>query len=202
MRHLPLLLTLLRAALAPVVVALALWRPSGLAFGACLAAAFVSDIYDGILARRLGVATPGLRRLDSITDTVFYVAATFALWHLHPTAITGRLGPLAVLLGLEVARYAVDYAKFRREAAYHMWSSKAWGIALFLAFVSVLAFDHDGVLVSAAVWLGIVADLEGLAISAVLPRWQTDVPSVVHAVRLRRLTPPGSPTAAPPVPAP
>jgi len=39
--------------------------------------------------------------------------------------------------------------------------------------------------VAAAVWLGIVADLEGLAISAVLKRCKNDVPSIVHAFRLR-----------------
>jgi len=40
-------------------------------------------------------------------------------------------------------------------------------------------------LVTAAIWLGIVADLEGLAISVVLTRWMNDVPSIVHAWRLR-----------------
>jgi len=41
------------------------------------------------------------------------------------------------------------------------------------------------VLVGAAVYIGIVADLKGLTISALLPDWRSDVPSVVHAVRLR-----------------
>ena len=78
------LLTLLRMALAPVVLWLAFHRPSGPAFAACLAAAFVSDVFDGVIARRLHVATPGLRRLDSAADSVFYLAATAAAWHLHP----------------------------------------------------------------------------------------------------------------------
>jgi CDP-diacylglycerol--glycerol-3-phosphate 3-phosphatidyltransferase len=34
--------------------------------------------------------------------------------------------------------------------------------------------------------LGIVSDLEGLAVSLVLPEWRHDVPSLVHAWRLRR----------------
>ena len=184
--RIPLALTLLRALLAPVVVVLALARPLPWAFGACLVAAFLSDLFDGILARRLGVATPALRRLDSAADTLFYLAATFAAWHLHPDAIRGRAGMLAALVALELARYAFDAWKFRREASYHMWSSKLWGIALFAGFVALLAFDADGVLVDLAVLVGIVADLEGLAISAVMPRWQSDVPTIVHAWRLRR----------------
>jgi phosphatidylglycerophosphate synthase len=33
--------------------------------------ALLSDVYDGILARRWGVETPALRVWDSIADTVF-----------------------------------------------------------------------------------------------------------------------------------
>ena len=70
-----------------MVVLLALYLPSPSGFGLCLIAAFLSDVFDGILARRLGVATPTLRRLDSIADSVFYLAAVFA-------AITGILSAL------------------------------------------------------------------------------------------------------------
>jgi len=151
-----------------------------------LIVAFVSDIFDGVLARRMGIATAKLRRLDSAADTLFYAACVFAAWRLYPAAITQRLAPLAVLAALEAARYALDFLKFRREASYHMWSSKLWGIALFVGFFSLLVLGSPGAAVSCAIYVGIVADLEGLAISLVLPRWQTDVPSFVHALRVRQ----------------
>ncbi len=184
-RRLPLLLTLLRATIAPLVVVLALWHPWPAAFGVCLVIALLTDIFDGILARRLGVATANLRRLDSIVDTLFYGCATFALWHLYPQALRSRVLPLSLLVGLELARYAFDLLKFGREASYHMWSSKAWGLALFIAFFSALALGADNALLDVAIWLGILADLEGLAISLVLRHWRRDVPSIVHALRLR-----------------
>ena len=181
----PLALTALRALLAPVVVALALAWPVPWAFGACLAAAFVSDVFDGIVARRLGVATPALRRLDSLADSIFYLAALFAAWHLHASAIHAQTAPLVALGALELARYVVDLRKFGKEASYHMWSSKLWGVALFAAFFALLVFGEDRVAVPAAIWIGIVADLEGLAISATLREWRTDVPTILHARRLR-----------------
>jgi phosphatidylglycerophosphate synthase len=67
--------------------------------------AFLSDIFDGILARRLGVATANLRRLDSAADSAY---------------------------------------------------------------------------------VGIAADLEGLAISLILLTWQADVPTIFHAYRRNR----------------
>ena len=183
LRQVPLALTALRALLAPVVVALTLAWPNRAAFGACLVAAFLSDLFDGIIARRLGIATPGLRRLDSIADSLFYVAAAFAAWQLYPQAVLEYRIGLGALIVLEAIRYAFDYFKFRREASYHMWSSKLWGIALFAGFFSLLALGVSGWPIAMAIYVGIVADLEGLAISMVLRESRTDVPSLVHAQR-------------------
>lgn len=185
-RKLPLALTAFRALLAPVVVLLSLFAPLPPAFAVCLVAAFLSDIWDGVLARRLGIATANLRRLDSVADTLFYAACVFAAWHLYPAAIARHLGSLAVLATLEVMRYALDFLKFRREASYHMWSSKVWGIALFLGFFGLLVLGSSGVALSGAIYVGIFADLEGLLISLALRRWQADVPTLVHALRVRR----------------
>src|SRR6266853_6691870 len=67
----PAMLTGLRVMLAPVMLLLAWYDPRPPAFAVCLTLAFLSDVFDGILARRLNVATPGLRRVDSIADSVF-----------------------------------------------------------------------------------------------------------------------------------
>ena len=185
LNQVPLALTLSRVALAPVVVWLALDYPSHAAFGVCLTVAFLSDVFDGIIARRLKVATAKLRRLDSAADTLFYLAATFAAWRLHPQVLLSFLPGLIVLVALELLRYGFDWQKFGREASYHMWSSKLWGIALFVAFLSLLAFNASPVAVGAAIVVGIIADLEGLAISMLLKNWQADVPTIVHAWRIR-----------------
>jgi phosphatidylglycerophosphate synthase len=182
----PLFLTLLRAALAPVMVALALTSASRTGFGACLLVAFLSDVFDGKIARRLGIATPFLRRLDSIADSVFYVAATYCVWLLYPDVILGHATSLLLLLGLELGRYVFDFLKFKKEASYHMWSSKLWGLALSVAFFSVLVFSNAGIAVSCAIYLGLLADAEGLMISLVLPCWKNDVPTLFHALRWRR----------------
>ena len=185
LKSVPFWLTVTRAALVPIMVCLALFYPSKAAFGSCLIVAFVSDIFDGVIARRLGVATPDLRRLDSAVDTLFYLSAVFSAWYLYPQVILSRMTPLVVLGVLEISRYCVDWVKFGREASYHMWSSKLWGIALFVGFFSLLALGSANVTLSLAIYLGIVADLEGLAISAVLPHWRADVPTVVHAFNMK-----------------
>lgn len=184
--RLPLLLTVLRAALAPVMVLLAFFQPAPTGFAVCLVTALLSDIFDGKIARRLGIATPNLRRLDSIADSIFYVAATYCVWVLHPDIITGNALPLVLLLFMEIARYVLDLVKFGKEASYHMWSSKLWGLFLFCGFFAALVFSEAGYPVALAIYWGLIADMEGLLISLVLPIWKNDVPTFLHAVRMRK----------------
>jgi CDP-diacylglycerol--glycerol-3-phosphate 3-phosphatidyltransferase len=183
--RIPVALTALRALLAPVVVLLACFHPVPWLFAACLVLALVSDVLDGMLARRWEVSTPMLRRLDSIADTLFYLAAAFAAWRLYPAVITQHLAALVVLAGLEIARYLFDFLKFGRETSYHMWSSKLWGLLLFAGFFSLLALGRPGLAFTLSIYVGILADLEGLAISMLMREWRSDVPSFVHALRSR-----------------
>jgi phosphatidylglycerophosphate synthase len=80
----PIALTGLRVLLAPIIIWMAYRWPYGPAFVVCLSAGFLSDVFDGILARRLGVATATLRRLDSAADVVFYLAVFWSAWVVYP----------------------------------------------------------------------------------------------------------------------
>jgi CDP-diacylglycerol--glycerol-3-phosphate 3-phosphatidyltransferase len=142
-------------------------------------------VFDGALARRWGTVTSTLRRMDSAVDMLFCLAALGAVWLCRPAVIRDAGILLVVLLCLEVLRYAVDLTKFGREASYHMWSSKLWAAVLYLSFFMVLVLGESGGWVTAVLLLGIVSDLEGLMVSLVLPEWHYDVPSLVHAWRLR-----------------
>lgn len=184
--HVPIALTALRAALGPIILFLAFYNPNSSAFAACLILALLSDYFDGVIARRLDIATANLRRLDSIADSIFYFSALFVAWHLHTAILLPYLIPLTVFVAIEIARYIYDFRKFGKEASYHMWSSKLWGLMLFAAFFAVLVFGEAGWPVSVAVYFCIAADLEGLAISVTLSKWKNDEPTIFHARRLAR----------------
>ena len=154
--------------------------------GAMIAAGFLSDIYDGVLARRWGTATAALRVADSAADTVFYVGVLVAVVERHWPVIRARLWLLALLLGLEAARIVFDWVKFGRMASYHSYASKAWSALLVLATIALLCFNRGFWLATVAIAWGILCDLEGLAMSAVLPRWTHDVKNLRRALRIRR----------------
>lgn len=183
--HIPIMLTITRMLLAPVMVWLAICNPLPTLFGICLVIAFLSDVFDGIIARRLNVATPNLRRLDSIADSIFYIASMLAAWYLHPEIIKIHHIALIALIVLEIVRYVFDLIKYQRETSYHMWSSKLWGVFLFIGFIQILVVGKDGVWVELAIYTGILADIEGLVISLILKDWKNDVPTFLHALKLR-----------------
>ena len=184
-QRVPILLTGIRALLGPCIVACAYLWPQAVLLVTCVVVAFLTDVFDGIIARRLNIATANLRRLDSIADSIFYLCALWAVWVLHSQIVLMNVALLVVLGILEGARYILDLWKFGREASYHMWSSKLWGVALFVAFVAIFATEQPSFFPVLAIGMGVIADVEGILISLTLRSWRHDVPSVFHALRIR-----------------
>jgi CDP-diacylglycerol--glycerol-3-phosphate 3-phosphatidyltransferase len=148
-------------------------------------AALVSDIYDGVLARRWKCDTAGVRLFDSMADTVFYLCTAVALWIRLPQVWRSYAGLLVGLLMLEGVRFAFDFVKFGRPASYHSYLAKAWGMVMAIAVIGSFATGQASVLVPMALVLGIVCDVEGLAMSWVMPLWRKDIKTLREAWRIR-----------------
>jgi CDP-diacylglycerol--glycerol-3-phosphate 3-phosphatidyltransferase len=173
-----------RVLAAPALLGLALLGAAAWLLEALVSFAFVSDVFDGIIARRLGVATESLRRADTLADTLFYAAAVGALFVRVPAVIRAHRAGILILIALELVRLAVERSKFGRMAAYHLWSAKAWGIALFLGVSEAFLTQRPGPLFLAGIVVGIASDLEGLAVTLTLSAPHHDVPSLIHARRI------------------
>lgn len=182
----PLGLTMLRLLLAPVLVWMVYAAAPGGAFALVILIAFVSDYFDGVIARRVGVASAELRHFDSRADLVFYATAAWVVWRVHPEVVRRFAVPGLIVIGLDVVRHVFDFSKFGKDAAYHAWSSKVWGLSLALALVLLMGFGIVQPFVGITVTLGLIAQVEGLLISVVLPRWTHDVPTLVRAVQIRK----------------
>lgn len=180
----PQLLIAFRAACAPAIFVLACFGFPSTVLIAVLAAALVSDVLDGIIARRTGCASPQLRAADTIVDTIFYAAAGIALKVAVPGAYDGLWLPLVGIIVVHVSRSTFELTKYGRLAAYHMWSSKALGLLVVAALAISFATERSTPLLAVALWLGIVNELEGFAASALLASWHADVPTLVHALRI------------------
>jgi phosphatidylglycerophosphate synthase len=176
----------LRVMLCPVMVWGAKKNWSGKVLAFIVVIALVDDIYDGVLARRWGWDSPSVRLWDSLADTVFYLGVAGAVWLRDPKVIRGNWVLFAILFGLEGTRYVFDMVKFGKAASYHSYMAKAWGLLLAAAMVGVFAFERLRILVPIAVAWGIVVNLEGLAMSILLPRWRNDIKTLPLAWKARK----------------
>lgn len=158
---------------------------SGLAV-TLLIAGLLSDIFDGIIARRLGVSSTRLRRLDSTADQVFFLAVGAATYLQCPGFFRAHAAGIGILLVLEGATYALSFLRFRREVATHSIGAKIWTLTLVATLVEVMVHCQSNVLFQICLWTGVVTRIEILAILALIPAWTNDVPSVFGALRLRR----------------
>jgi CDP-diacylglycerol--glycerol-3-phosphate 3-phosphatidyltransferase len=127
-KAIPWAMVVFRLVLGPAIVLVALWKPApDIWLAVIITAGFVSDVFDGILARRWGTATPALRVSDSVVDLVFYLAILMAGIDRQWPVIRERLWLVATVLALEGSRILLDLAKFDRMTSYHSYASKFWG---------------------------------------------------------------------------
>lgn len=178
----------LRLLLGFVIIGLCILQPAGYraASVVLLTIGLLSDIFDGIIARKLGISTTRLRRLDSSVDQVFFIAVAFATYWQCPEFFRKNGLQIGILIGLEALTYIVSFLKFRKEIATHSIGAKLWTLTLFGVLVQVLLKCDSGWLFQVCFWLGALTRLEILAIVLTLKKWTNDVPSLYHALRLRQ----------------
>ena len=183
---LPSALVAFRIALGPGLVLISLQPHSGLLLAGGVVLALLSDIFDGVLARRWHVDSARLRVADTLADTIFYCCILAVILLRFPEFLQRHWLLLVMLLAAEAGQQAFAFAKFGRNASYHSLLSKFWGLLLATATIALLGFGVDNWLLDVAIAWGIVCNVEGLAMSLLLPAWRPDVLTLGHALRLRR----------------
>ena len=187
MRAVPWMLILLRMLIAVSLVADAADGMTSAWFVVGFLIAAGSDIIDGMIARRLHVATRGLRLLDSYADGLLYGAVFLSLWFVHPHILRAFAVPLITLVITQAASWAWCWLKFAQVTSYHSYLAKAWGLTLILSTVRLFGWGRAGWSLWLVIVVGIASHFEDALITWCLPHWTHDVPSVLAAWRLRML---------------
>ncbi|MDJ0867319.1 MAG: CDP-alcohol phosphatidyltransferase family protein [Myxococcota bacterium] len=176
-----------RIAAAPALLAAAWCGQAGL-FLAGLCAAFATDVADGFAARRLGQTSELGARLDSLGDLLLYAVLPLGVWWLWPDAIRAEAAVVGVALAAFVLPIGAGLLRWRRLTSYHTWGAKLSAWLVGGGTLALIVLDQPWLLRLAASVL-VVSALEELAITAVLPRWTADVPTLRHALRIRQAEP-------------
>lgn len=145
----------------------------------------LTDIFDGIIARKVGVSSEKLRRMDSQVDLIFWLCVGWCAWLLNPEIILDHKYAIISIFIMEGLTYVFSILKFGKETCTHALLSKLWGITLLIAFVSMIGFGHAGIPFFLAVFFGITGHIDVYLIIYFLPKWTHDVPSSYHAYLIR-----------------
>lgn len=173
----------IRFTIAPLLVLDALDGKIGIWFIVGYIIAVLSDIFDGIIARRLGVSTVELRQADSWADICLYSCIAISTWLVHPEAIEAFKIPLLLGIAFQLSLFAISLIKFGKFPSFHTYTAKIWGITLIIATIALFGFNY-----SKTIWLAIVLciinSLEEIAMTIILPEWQCDLLSIFEAIEL------------------
>lgn len=177
-RHLPFALTTLRLLLGPVALACALTHVPRWVYLPILVAGTLSDIYDGILARRYGVATPALRRYDSVTDVIYYLFILAAAFLLCKPVVTQTWPFIALIVLSEAGTILTSYLRFGKYPATHSYLAKFYGLCLLAALIALLGFNAGSWVILALTVVALVTNFEIIVIHFAAKTPPVDVRSI------------------------
>jgi CDP-diacylglycerol--glycerol-3-phosphate 3-phosphatidyltransferase len=184
MKWIPALLIASRVVLAPVIAWLLKEHRAGLA-GWLYVAAVITDIYDGVIARRLGIDTLRLRQADGCADIWLFVCLFAGLWNGYRGLILPLGWPFGTAMVLQAVSWAFCLWRFGKMTSYHSLLAKLTALAL-LAGILMLLFAATPVALEIALWIFVLNLLEEIMMTALLRRYHHDVWSLRVALRLRR----------------
>ncbi|BAU14473.1 CDP-diacylglycerol--glycerol-3-phosphate 3-phosphatidyltransferase [Leptolyngbya sp. NIES-3755] len=182
--YIPMVLVGFRFAIAPLLLLDALDGMTTVWFIWGYILAILSDIFDGIIARKLEVSTSQLRQADSWADICLFLCLALSTWLVYPTVILDFKIPLLIAVAAQFLLFTVSLIKFSKLPSFHTYTAKAWGLALLVSAIALFGFGYAPTL-WAAIVLCWINSLEEIVMTFILPVWACDILSVFHAAKLR-----------------
>ena len=175
-RHLPFALTTLRLLLGPIALACAFTGFTRFVYLPILIAGTLSDIFDGILARKFGVATPALRRYDSITDIIYYLFILAVAWLLCKPVIAANVWLIELMLLSEAGCISICLIRFGKFPATHSYLAKFYGLCLLGALIALLVGNAGSWVIIGLTVVALSANVEIFAMHVLAKTAPVDVP--------------------------
>ncbi len=148
--------------------------------------AVISDLLDGILARALELRTELGAKLDTIADLATYLALYFCFFLLWPDFVHSAYPFFVAGFIIYAIAFGFALVKFGQFPSYHSFGGKL--SAVLMAF-SILCWFLGGPPFPffIAITIALIAGMEEIIITALLPHLHTNIPTCWHAYRIRKL---------------
>ena len=186
--HIPIALIYSRLVLSVMILLLSYLQPENFRpiINTLLIIGLISDVFDGIIARRLNVSTVKLRRMDSFVDQIFWLSAVAGAYVICGEFFKSHAMLLVTIIGAEALTYLISYLKFKKEVATHAILSKVWTVIILATLIQIISTCDSTWLFMTCFYVGIVTRMEIIAILLIIRQWENDVPSLYHAILIRQ----------------
>ena len=161
------------------------WNGATAAFLVLFGLGLLSDVLDGLLARRWNQESEFGARLDQWADFALWVTLPLGAWWLWPEVVRREALYVIIAIVCLLLPTAIAYAKYREVPGYHTWSAKLNSVLMGIGVPLLLIFDIAWPFRIAALFQ-LVCAVDELGITVLFAECRHDVPSVFHAARLRR----------------
>lgn len=130
MKHIPNILTISRMIF---VISMLFFYKNPWIFATLYAAAVLSDVLDGLIARRTQTQTPFGARLDSFADLLMYGIIVMLFFYWMGDLLAPGVPLIATIAGVRIISILIAAVKFHTFVSLHTWGNKFTGILIFLA---------------------------------------------------------------------
>ena len=140
----------------------------------------LSDVLDGFIARMLDQTSEVGARLDSYGDILTYLSTPLAAWWLWPELLKSEIYYIIAVIIIYILPAFFALVKFGKLASYHTWITKISAVLMSAGVVMLLGFE-DPLLFHVAIYFLVLEMLENIAITIILPKAKSNIPSLWHA---------------------
>lgn len=184
-RHVPNLISVARIVATPILVYPAFAGREN-PYKWLLLAALLSDIADGLIARTFSLTSTLGSKLDTMADTLLWVAAVVGIWKFHPELVTDYWLAIVLVFGFWVLEHILALLRYGKLRSLHTYATRAGAYALGIFIVSLFLWGLQPWLLYLAAILSVLGSLEKLLIVVPLPTWSSDARGLYWVLRKHR----------------
>lgn len=152
------------------------WTEQRVVFVLLFLLAGITDLVDGMLARKMGRTVFG-SKLDGWADSFISISSIVWIWILAPTVLLKMWPALAVFFIFELISRAYQFKKFKTLDSYHLLSIKLLTVLYYFFVVSAVLAGYVAGLWYAIIIVAVINHIERFIIIARSKKFVHDIKS-------------------------